>query len=97
MSNIINNGYQIWPVYYGHEVKYRVVKFVLNEVAYERQFFTKKEADQYVIDVEQRERNEAMVDEGSPVHPTEHDESDDLEDAKRTVSEQMQMDLELWL
>jgi hypothetical protein len=95
MTEIKNNGYQIWPVYYGHEFKYRVVKFISNEIAYERQFFKKEEAVQYVIDVEKREReeaNEAIIQD--IFHPTEHDESDDLEDAKRTVSEQMQMDLE---
>ncbi len=49
MSDIINNGYQIWPVYYGHDVKYRVVKFISGEVAYERQFRSRDEADGYVI------------------------------------------------
>ncbi len=59
MSDIINNGYQIWPVYYGHDVKYRVVKFISGEVAYERQFRSRDEADGYVIDVLRRAEMEA--------------------------------------
>ena len=57
-----NDGYQIWPVYYGHEVKYRVVKFISGEVVYERQFRSRDEANGYVIKQEESVSKQMQMD-----------------------------------